>query len=159
MTVLRPGRLKWGLVLAACGVFVAGGALIFFEAPGGRVGGAVVMGLFGFGAIVSMLQLASGSRLELSPAGFTVAALGRRATMGWSEVGSFDVVAAGPGALNRMVAVNLVREEHVGGVPGAVRAAFGYNRLLPDTYGMKAERLAALMNEWRSMHSAAGPDG
>ncbi len=155
--VLRPGRRKWVLILIACLAFVGCGALIFFVAPGGRGGGVVTMAFFGLGAAVSIFQLASNSHLKLSRTGFTVAALRRLSTTRWSEVSSFYAVDAGPTALNRMVAVNLVREERLDGVPGAVKAAFGYNRLLPDTYGMKAEKLAALMNDWRSRYAA--PDG
>lgn len=155
---LRPGKLKWGIVLLACLVFAGAGTLIFIEAPGGRAGGVAAMLFFGGGALVSTLQIVANSRLVLSPEGFTIFGLGRRLTTRWTEVASFSVVAAGASPINRMVAVNLAGADRLGRARAAARAVLGYDRLLPDTYGMKAQDLAALLDEWRARHSRA-PSG
>jgi hypothetical protein len=53
-------------------------------------------------------------------------------------------------ALSGLVGIRLaVSSERLSGPRKAARAIAGYDGgALPDTYGMKAEDLAALMNEW-----------
>lgn len=144
--VLRASRLKWTVVLAASLVFVSAGLLILLEAPNGRVAGIAVILFFGLGAVVAVLQMATG-RLELSPAGFTISGLGRKSTTRWSEVSSAAAVRPA-GAGMKMVQITLSDSGHL-----HAAADVGGRRLLPDTYGMRAEDLAALMNEWHDRYA------
>lgn len=146
--VLQAGRLKWALVLAASLAFVSAGLLIFFKAPNGRVGGTAGIVFFGLAAVVAVLQMLTG-RLELSPQGFTLSGLGRKSTTGWSDVSSVTAVRPA-GAMQKMVQVTLSDSANLPRKGGVV----GGRRLLPDTYGMKAEDLAALMNEWRGRYAS-----
>jgi hypothetical protein len=103
---------------------------------------------FGIAAILLLVRLITKNELSLSPEGFTVTNLGRTATTPWTHVESFGVMS--PGGRARIVGYNFV--EGLGGVAGMRRAArsrMGYEALLPDTYGLKPEELARLMNDWR----------
>ena len=123
--------------------FCAGGLLIFLKAPGGAVGGVVVTGFFGVGALVAVLQMATAS-LVLSPEGFTITGFGRTSAAAWTEVQDCRAVRPpGAGAMNELVKVRFA----------------GADRWLPDTYGMKAEALAGLMNEWRVRHGGVAERG
>jgi hypothetical protein len=55
--VLKASRFKWAVLLFAAVVFAFAGVLIFFAAPGGRVGGIVVFIFFGACALVAAVQL------------------------------------------------------------------------------------------------------
>ena len=117
-------------------MFTAAGVLVFFAAPGGRVGGAVVFSLFGFCAAIGAVQLVVGSTLVLTPEGFTVNAFGRRVLRRWDSVGPFYVIR--PNVVLLMVEFS-------------PPAGFGMGAL-PDTYGMKASDLAGRRNEWRERY-------
>jgi hypothetical protein len=149
--VLRSSRLKWLAVLVAALVFVLGGVLIFFAAPNGRGGGVVVFGFFGLTAIVALIQVLTPGRIELSPDGFTAYGIGTRRTTAWSDVSSFSVVRAS--ALSKIVAVNPTDSRTLGRAGSAIRKVVGFNRALPDTYGLSAEDLAALMNDWHRRYA------
>jgi hypothetical protein len=143
--------LKWLAVLVAALVFVLAGVFIFFAAPNGRGGGVVVSGFFGLTAAVALIQLLAPGRIELSPDGFTVYALGTIRTTAWSDVSSFSSVRAS--ALSKIVAVNPADSRTLGRAGAAVRKVVGFNRALPDTYGLSAENLAALMNDWHTRYA------
>jgi len=139
----------------ASAIFALGGALIFAVAPGGRVGGLVVFLFFGACAAVAILQLVLRSQLTLTADGFTVRSLGRQGTRRWQDVESFVVVRAS--AFTSIVGIRLLATQ--GGDTSLTRAArnvFGYQGALPETYGMKASDLAALMNEWLSRYGSGG---
>jgi hypothetical protein len=149
--VLRSSRLKWLALLLASMVFVLGGALIFFAAPNGRGGGVVVAGFFGLTAVLALVQLLAPGRIELSPDGFTIYGLGTRRTTPWSDVSSFSTAQAS--ALSKIVTVNPADSRSLGRAGAAVRKVVGFNRALPDTYGLSAEDLAALMNDWHRRYT------
>jgi hypothetical protein len=151
--VLKASRFKWTVLLFAGAVFAMAGVLIFFAAPGGRVGGIVVFVFFGACAAVAATQLVFRSTLTLTTEGFTFTGLGRRVTRRWNDIDYF--VAVRTSALSGLVGIRLsVSPEQASGVRRAARAIAGYDGgALPDTYGMTAAELAALMNDWRDRYA------
>ena len=151
--MLKASRFKWAVVLFAGAVFAMAGVLIFFAAPGGRVGGIVVFVFFGACAAVAAIQLVFRSTLTLTTKEFTFTGLGRRVTRRWKDIDSF--VAVRRSAVSGLVGIRLsVSPEQTSGVRRAARAIAGYDGgALPDTYGMTAVELAALMNDWLDRYS------
>ena len=145
--MLKAGRLRWIAMTVASAAFAAAGVLIFFEAPGGRVGGIVVFGFFGACTAVAALQRVWRSTLALSPDGFTLKSLGRNFTRRWADIESFVVIR--PAAFNEMVGINFRHDGGESRLRSAVRNAAGYEGALPDTFGMKASKLVALLEDWR----------
>lgn len=84
--VFRASRFKWAVLFLAGAVFAMAGVLIFFAAPGGRVGGIVVFVFFGACAAVAATQLVLRSTLTLTTDGFTFTSLGRRVNRRWEDV-------------------------------------------------------------------------
>ena len=150
--VFRASRFKWAVLFLAGAVFAMAGVLIFFAAPGGRVGGIVVFVFFGACAAVAATQLVLRSTLTLTTDGFKFTSLGRRVNRRWEDVDSF--VAVRTSALSGVVGIRLaVSSERLSGPRRAARAIAGYDGgALPDTYGMKADDLAALMTDWRGRY-------
>lgn len=143
--VLRPSRLKTVGWFAACTVFAAIGVLMI---SAGQLVGLLTAGFFGLGVIVfGALLLPNSAYLRLGPDGFTVCSLFRAHSYRWSDVGPFSVDRVG---LNRMVVFNY--SDDYRGSPRLRRVAAamaGYEGALPDSYGMKLEDLADLLNEYR----------
>ena len=148
--MLRASRFKWLVLFLASATFAAGGVLVFFAAPGGRVGGVVVFAFFGACALIAAVQLVMGSTLALDPDGFTTRSFGRSVTRRWTDVESFVLIS--PSAFNQIVGINFPADHALPGVRKVTRGLLGYESALPDTYGMKARHLAALMNEWRARY-------
>jgi hypothetical protein len=150
--VLKASRFKWAVLFVAGAVFALGGVLVFFAAPGGRVGGIVVFAFFGLCAVVAAIQLVFRSTLTLTTDGFTLTALRRRRTRSWKDIDSF--VPVHTSALSGVVGIRLAASaEQPSGVRKAARTIWSYDGgALPDTYGMTVNELAALMNEWRDRY-------
>jgi hypothetical protein len=114
----------------------------------GNWAGWVEVLFFGAGLTVFCVLLLPGSSyLKLDSAGFTFCSLFKPHTLRWNEVGPFGAATVG---LRTLVGFNFSppRQGQVGMRNLAIAVA-GYEAALPDTYGMKPETLAALMNEWR----------
>jgi hypothetical protein len=117
------------------------------------LGGEVVMLLpllfFGACAAVFALQLRTPSTLELTSQGLTYRVLGREHAFDWRECGEFQARKSGRG--RRIVAFNCARSRaaHPGPVSRFGRGLLGADEALPDTFGMKAEQLATLLNRYR----------
>ncbi|HYE79784.1 MAG TPA: hypothetical protein VEI97_17500, partial [bacterium] len=109
-------------------------------------------GFFGLGVVIAPWAAASGW-LRLTPEGFETRSLGRREFIRWEEVnGGFFVFWMHH---NDFVGYQLAPEiEHQRRMRGINRALTGIECMLPDTYGLRADRLCALMNQWW-----AAPDG
>ena len=105
--------------------------------------------VFGLGSLVFAFQLLpDSSYLLLGPKGFTVRTLYRSHKYGWAEVERFGVTRIGA---NKTVAFDFSGEYGKYHVARQVAAGIsGYEGALPDTYGMKPERLAELLNEWKA---------
>ena len=149
---LRPNRLRYLLLLTLSAGFVAGGALIVRQ--GDPIGWAAIL-FFGAGVIVFFLLLLPGSAyLKLDPAGFTVCSLFRARSTRWYEVDSFQVGNIGRRKLVVFNFSNLHRGQEF--VRKLSSAMFSYEGALPETYGISAEELAAMMNAWRQRGAPIG---
>jgi hypothetical protein len=131
--------------------FVAGSALMVRE--GDPVGWAGIL-FFGAGVIVFCLLLLPGSAyLKLDPAGFTVCSLFRAHSTRWYEVDSFEVGSIGRHKLVVFNFSNLHRgQEFARKLSSAIG---GYEGAPPETYGLSAQELAAMMNDWRQRGGAS----
>ncbi|HLY57017.1 MAG TPA: hypothetical protein VKS60_15740 [Stellaceae bacterium] len=142
--ILRPRRLKWSLILLVCLGFLAIG--IVGAATDGGPGLVFCAVVFGIGSVIAVVQLLPGaSFLRLEPAGFTARSLFRDHFVAWHDVAGFGVADV---AGRKMVGYDLV--PGAAPPPGLAKlnvAIAGCQAALPDTYGLTAEALAALMNE------------
>ncbi|TMF95108.1 MAG: hypothetical protein E6I05_02530 [Chloroflexi bacterium] len=124
--MLKASRFKWAVLLFAGAVFTMVGVLIFFAAPGGRVGGIVAFVFFGLCAAVAAIQLVFRSTLTLTTGGFMFTGLGRRVTRRWKDIDSFVVVRTS--ALSGLVGIRLsVSPEQTSNVRRAAKAIAGYD--------------------------------
>jgi hypothetical protein len=147
-TTLRPGRTKTAGRCLACLIFVVIGiAMVRTGEPAGYFCG----GFFALCLPVFAIQFHPGAAyLRLAPEGFTFCSLFRSHTVRWTDVCEFGAVTIGG---NRMVAWNFAPEYTP---PGRVRriskSLYGYEAALPDTYGLKAQELAELMEGLRQRY-------
>jgi hypothetical protein len=148
---LRPNRLRYLLFMTSSAGFVAGGALMVRE--GDPMGWAGIL-FFGAGVIVFCVLLLPGSAyLKLDPAGFTVCSLFRAHSTRWYEVNSFEVGRIGG---RKLVVFNFSNLHRGQGFARKLSSAIGgYEGALPETYGLSAEDLAAMMNDWRQRGDAS----
>ena len=152
--VLRPGRAKWIALGVIFALLAAGAVLVAATSDDSGLqwlmGGAAI--LMGAGAILGFKNLQPGtSYLQLTPEGFAVKALfGNEYRYRWDEVTGFDISSF---KTNTWVVFSFTPEAKASRPHSALRrfdkSVMGYDENLPDTYGMGASRLAALMNEWR----------
>src|SRR5262249_9636724 len=123
---------------------------------------------FGIGVLISILMLIPGlNALVLSPEGFTLRWIGRVRSpwkTKWQDVSDFSVMELKPGLLPPPLVHRLdmkfagisftprIRDM----VPQPKLAKMDHNRkkygcdgMLPDTFGMSAEELVTLLQEWK----------
>ena len=155
---LTPSRRKWILLGVLFILLAAGLALMYAYSPRRDppddslliVGFMVVF--FLVGAIASLLMLSPDRNyLLLTPTGFTVRTLLKRANFRWEEVENFhtrSVKGMTMVVFSRSSQGNLSLTESVW--PNLQKAMGGGDEFLPDTYGMGAGALAELMNEWKN---------
>lgn len=143
--VLRPSRGKLlaqvllGLVFAVVGVWMG---------RSGKSAGWFVAGVFGIGSLGLSVQLfPNASYLALSAEGFVMCSMFRPWKFAWTDVGAFAVGHLG----NRKVVMFNFSDSYRKLAAGraVARIISGAEGALPDTYGMGAEELARLLNEWR----------
>lgn len=153
--ILRPRRFKYLLFALLSVGFAIGGALTVRDS---KLLGWVEILFFGSGAIVFCLLLLPGSAyLRLDPAGFTSCSLFRPHFTPWCEVDSFAVGTVG---IKRMVVFNFSELHHGQKYLRKVSSGLsGYEGALPDAYGLKAEELAALLNDWRQRYAPSAASG
>lgn len=143
---LKPSLLKRLGLLAICSLFVTIG--IFLVEDNSFLAWSTII-FFGLGVLVfSIHLLPNSSYLILSHEGFEVRNLYRSYFTKWSEVKRFTVGTSGK---TKMVQFNY-SSGHKKQSKGKLisRLLSGSEGGLPDTYGMKADQLARLMNEWKS---------
>jgi len=132
--VLKPRRLKWLALLVASAVFAFAGVLIFLTSS--RPAGVLILVFFGLGALVSLVELFSGRfYLLLTPESISIGSLWKPASIAWNDIEAFTPV--------RIGSTTLVKTVRRG----------GRDTFLPDTYGMGADRLAALLDNWKARYS------
>ena len=113
--------------------------------------------LFGAGAVLSVLMLTTDRMyLFLTPSGFTARNLFNQKTYRWGEVEEFSTFSSRG---NNWVVFTLSREGKLRFTESGLRkfnkALGGGDDNLADTYGMSAEALADLMNQWRKRASGS----
>lgn len=115
----------------------------------GESHGWFVAAVFGVGVSAALTGLLPGSSyLELRPEGFVVCSMYHRSRQTpWNEVDEFHVIRV---TTRKMVVFNYRTPGHGALTRDIARGLTGVEGGLPDNYGLKAEELAALLNEWRT---------
>ncbi len=142
---LRAARTRTLGLLAGCVAFVAGGVFVLRDSP---VAGYSAIAFFGLGAIVIASNLLPGSGyLLLEDRGLTICVAFRKTFHPWRDVAEFLPVNVGT---TTMVGVRYAAGYQANAAMRklATRLA-GAEGALPETYGMKAEELASLLNVLR----------
>jgi len=147
---LRPRRLRFLILLiVSIGFCVEGLKMI---QTGDHTGWLLTV-FFGAGVIIFCVTLLPGSSyLELDPAGFTVCSLFRSRTTRWSEIDEFRVAELGT---RKSVVFNYSKHRFEKFIQKASYVIADCEGALPDTYGLSADALAAMMNDWRKHADAA----
>ncbi len=143
--ILYPGKLKWSLVSLAGLVFSIGGVFKILDKGD-------AMSWFGelffvAVALFGLMQLfGKGSSLELNGEGFQVRHFGRALKpVRWQDCSDFGVASVNS---NKMIVYDQLQEQEK--AMGRVgQSLLGGSSSLPDTYGMKPQKLADLMNAYR----------
>jgi hypothetical protein len=135
-------------------LFVAGGVWI---APREPLTGYSCIIFFGLCAVIGAINLhPKSSYLVLTHEGFTFSSLFRKTFVPWSKVQSILPVRV---ALTQMVGLNFTPEFWTSAktVRKVNTALSGAEGALPDTYGMSATDLSALMNELWVRYGSTAP--
>lgn len=139
-TELGPGKRRYSVLLLVSVCFMVTGMLIVPEMP---AVGYTCVGLFALCAMAFLLALMySIPRLVLMAEGFRVqGAFGKAKTVYWRDTAGFAPFKMG---LVRSVAWQPANPPAGGGLKEAAR-----EKLLPDSFGLRPEELARLMNKLR----------
>ncbi|MFC4729679.1 hypothetical protein [Coralloluteibacterium thermophilus] len=152
---LHPRRLSWFGVFLLCVGFVAVGAWMIGS---GEATGWLVAVVFGIGALAALVVLLpNGAYLELDADGFVLCSLFRRRRVYWAEVEGFGLARIPFGT---MVGWDYRPGYGAGRRRRAVASSLsGFQAALPDTYGLPAEELAALLEHHRLLSSQGARPG
>jgi hypothetical protein len=144
--ILYPTRTKWLLVLLVCAAFLAFALLM---SPERQIISWVSIVGFGLGGLVSIVALLPGSSyLRLSRQGYEQRAFFRTSKQSWQHIERFQARKL-PTGLNRFVGFNFDLDYPRNVTARRVnRSLTGADAGLADTYGLSADELAKLMNEW-----------
>lgn len=152
--LLKPSRLKWGLIGLGGLVFAGLGVWLVIRGEGYLAWGCALFGLLI--ALIGVAHIASNTiGLHLSREGFEVRGLlGRNWHERWLDCSAFVV-----GTISHNKMVMFERAQDQGKVATTVlQGLAGASAALPDTYGMKAHDLADLLNTWRARALATASD-
>lgn len=143
------------LLLFACCCLVAGG--VFTVSRGYPFYGWLAVGFFGFGALFACAMfLPRGNSLRLTPQGMEIHSLFRTTAVRWADVREFSLVSI-PVTARTLVGWNFVASCPRGRISRRTSNFLaGVEAALPNSFGMTAENLCALLNDWRRRY-AAGP--
>lgn len=152
---LRPSRVKWVAILAVALAFTATGIAMTRDAASNGPWAWFTVGVFTLFAVVAFVNLLPGaSYLRLDRDGFEMRALYRRHRIGWDDVAGFGLMRVPPTGKQR-VGWNYRPGR---GQPSRLRGfnldRFGYEAALPDTYGLSAADLVALLESLRQARAA-----
>ena len=146
---LRPGPWSSIALLVVCASFVAIGVWL---APAEGLPAYLSAGFFAVGIPVAIIQLLPNSTyLELEPHGFTFCSLFRRTTIAWLDVEEFIVCKLQQHGMSVRSSVGFnfaTSYERARTGRLIAKAVASCEGALPDTYGMRAEDLASLMNRY-----------
>ena len=138
-------KTKW--ILVGLGCLVLGFIGVAMGLQSGDFIGWFIAAFFGFGLIVSVIQLLPGATyLKIGPAGIESRALFRTRRIAWSEISGFGYYRQ---AGNNFVGFHF-HATAKGFSQNASLALVGFHDALPDTYGHKADELAVLLTACRS---------
>jgi hypothetical protein len=153
--VLRPSKRSTLGLLLGCSIFV--GAGVWMATIGKPIGWIAVI-FFGLGVVVALVQLIpNASYLVITQKGFEIGSLFRSHTYSWHEVTFFAVATT---YYHGMVVFNFSASYEKAKVARNVaKAIAGYEGALPGTYGMKADQLADLLNEWKARFDLSWANG
>lgn len=155
---LKPSPLRKLLLVFFLAVMaVAATALLQGERTLGWYLLALIPACFGLAALVMLvsLLLPDSSFLALTPAGLIIRSLYQDAFFAWSDIEGFFV--------ENVAEDRRVRWRHAAGYQARARGGnlatrfAAFKRTLPDTYGYRADALAALLDGWRLKAAAAPP--
>lgn len=139
---LRPSIIKTLLLFLISVVFLAIG---FWMIQKHELAGWLGVFFFGICTCVSIIILVPNSTyLKLSDEGFEICALYRKSFTKWNEVDCFTVRYIGK---SKYVVFNYTDKSRKRARTS--QALAGYDAALPDSFGMKVEELADLMNKWK----------
>jgi hypothetical protein len=148
--VLHASKTKGLAFLALSVVLCAAGV---WMVQSGRPLGWFPAVVFALGIPVFGINLLpSASKLTLTAEGFTLASLFRtQAITPWNHVLKFFPAVVGS---NRTVGWDYVEAHRPAGrAPALSKSLSGCEAALPDTYGMSAQQLVYLMEDWRLRHA------
>jgi len=147
---LRGSRLKWiGYLLLALPL-MAGGALMAQD-PDERIMAGFVFLFFAACCLIFLIQIVRPGQLTLTREGFEQSMTNRKFSCRWDEVSDFGVYALKHGFFTTNKFVSFSRMSDEGKKLAELnRALVGATGQLGDTFGMKAEELAELMNAFRT---------
>lgn len=143
---LFPSKRRMIMLIVGSAVFTVGG--ISMITSGDPMGWCVAL-FFGLCMVVGIVNvLPNASHLHLTRDGFEVKSLFKARTFSWDEVYDFRVYDASD--TSKLVGFDLADSHPMGQTMRKVNSAVaGVHDCLPENYGMKAEALAHLMNEWK----------
>ena len=148
---LYPSKLKTILYLLVCSAFTTIGIFMLLEGDEEFMGWLGVC-FFGLGVLVFFISLfPSANYLKLDENGFEVCNLYRKTRYNWQDIHSFS---AGSIHMNAMVfydfSPNFKKQRTLRKINTKIA---GSQAALPNTYGLKAEALADLMNDYKEKYT------
>jgi hypothetical protein len=156
VVVLRPGRAKLLVLLAASAAFTAGG--VWLVAIDGAFGDWFALAFFGLCALLFAARLLLRRReyLRLSPEGLSEHSWsfrGARVALRWSDVRHFGVT--GYGMVGFAYAAHVREARPSRGVSATLSG--GYEATLLDPYGLPPREPAGLLNAYRELYGGDDP--
>jgi hypothetical protein len=153
--LLRPPLGKRLGLVAGSAAFVAAGVWMVQSGVGWK--GWLVLVVFGTSLLATLAMLLPGAAyLYLHREGFVYCSLFRRHSWLWSDVSDFAVFQVNN---VKMVGFNATAQGPSAGYVGRFNSsAFGREMALPDTYGLEAESLAAILSLWQERALAGEAD-
>lgn len=152
--MLRPKPTKWlGVALCSLAFVLIG----IWMVRSGEIMGWMGIVFFGLCLSVSLIcMLPKASYLLLTPDGFTMCSLFRSHTIRWEDVTGFGV---GKVFTNKMVMFNFVDSyQRSPRLRSFNTELVGFEAAIPDSYGLKHEDLADLLNRYKaSSHGTQEP--
>jgi len=146
---LYPGKFKNIFLLLISIIFTVGGIFMLMD---GETFGWFVSGFFGICLIVAIIGLLPNANyLKLDKNGFEMCTLFKKSAYRWEDIQLFR---SGKVHVKTMVMFNFSEDFQKHKTMRKVNAKIaGKEGALPDTYGLKAEELADLMNDYRQKHT------
>jgi hypothetical protein len=145
--ILYPSRTKWILPFAGSAIFMVVGVWVLVTQDHSAAIWFSVLGSVGCSIVFATILLPGSSSLTLDADGFQMKQFYRVRKIRWQNVTNIHSGNIRP---SRIKTVRYNDSQLSGGKLAKLETTtLGYNAMLPDTYGMTADDLAALMTQWR----------